>query len=35
MTLPSRADGFNVSKLLELASDFAVIYDLIGATQGH
>lgn len=35
MTVPSWADGFNVSKLLELAPDLAIIYDLIGVTQGH
>jgi uncharacterized membrane protein (GlpM family) len=35
MTLRSRADGFYVSKLLKLAPDFTVIYDLIRVTQGH
>jgi hypothetical protein len=34
MTLSSWADGFNVSKLLELAPDFTVVYDLIRVTQG-
>ena len=35
MTLSSWAHGFNVSKLLEFAPDFSVVYDLIRATQGH
>lgn len=35
MTLRSRADGFYVSKLLKLAPDLTVIYDLIRVTQGH
>jgi len=35
VALPGWADGLDVSKLLELAPDFTIIYCLIRVTQGY